>query len=121
MFTLLIFFWGFLIFIILYPSNSIYLLLAPRRSRPFLKMFLRRLRCLFGAAGISLLLIYSFQLNLHRYLSRSVSFGLDPAATVRGSCEDIEKNVELSVSTNAVTGEGRVIEKSSTIATRKYK
>ena len=83
-------------------------------------MFLYRLRYLFGAAGTSLLLVYDFQFNFHRYLSCSVSFGLGSAATVCRSCEDIEEDVELLISTNAITGEGRVIKKSLTITTRKY-
>jgi len=85
-----------------------------------LKIFLHRLRCLFGAAGISLLLVCGFQFNLHRYLSYSVSFGLGLAVIVRRSCEDTEKDVELLVFTDAVISEGRVIEESLIIATYKY-
>ena len=84
-------------------------------------MFLHRLRCLFDAAGINLLSTYSFQLNLHYYLPRNINFGLNSAATVRGSCENIKKDVELSISTNAVADEERVIKESLAIATRKYK
>ena len=84
-------------------------------------MFLRRFCYFFGAAGISLLLIYNFQFNLHRYLSCSVSFGPGLAATVRGLYKDIEKDIELLISTNAVAGKEKIIEKSLIIAIRKYR
>ena len=67
------------------------------------------------------MLVCGFQLNLHRYLPRSISFGPDLVATVRGSCEDIEEDVELSVFTDAVADEGRIIEESSAVATRKHR
>ena len=82
---------------------------------------MRRLRCLFGAAETSLLLIYNFQLNLYRYLSRNISFGPGSAATVRKLYKDIEEDVELLIFTNAVINKGRVIKESSTIAARKYR
>ena len=86
-----------------------------------MNIFLRRLRCLFDTARTSLLSIYDFQLNLYRYLPRSVSFGPGPAVIIRKLYKDNEEDVELSISTNAVVSEEKIIEEFLTIATRKHK